>query len=205
MSIKQLLFCSLFIFAVSAISFGQKPPADNGDFSEPVGDTGEKEAAKRAEFLIKLHNYNAQVNTDVALKKLYHHHIDVNETLKDLGGGKVTQNIDFYFERKVNGFMLKKVLILTNLGSTQSYEDILFDNTGEVSYYSLNADINNKKSKKTGYYFTTKTLLYYSEDGLVLAKNEYGTDIFQNGVDVLNKAEDYKLLMQTLTRVHPKG
>lgn len=204
MSIKHLLLCFLLIFTATATSFGQEPLSDT-DFTKPVGDTGEEEAARRAKFLTKLHNDNAQINTNIALKKLYHHHIDVNETLKDLGdAGKITQNIDFYFELKGPNFVLKKVLILTNRGSQQSYEDLLFDNTGEVLYYAFNEDINNPESKKRGYYFTTKTLLYYSEDGLVLAKDEYGTEIFQKGVEVLNKAEDYKLLMQTLTRVHPK-
>jgi hypothetical protein len=195
---KGLYLMLLFTFS-AAIAIAQP----EGDL--PVeGDDGAKEAAERATYLINFHNYNAALNSDLGTKKIFHHHIDINRTQANIPGvGVVTESIDCYFVYRNEGFVVKKVLVLMNNGQISSTKEFTFDakEDGELSYYSYNGDLNNPKSEKKGLYFQSKQLIFYSEDGIVQPKNSYGDDIFKQGIDALNMAEDFRLMLNTLIRV----
>jgi hypothetical protein len=103
-------------------------------------------------------------------------------------------------------FVVKKILVLMNSGRVSSTKEFAFDakEDGELSYYSYNGDLNNPKSEKKGLYFQSKQLIFYSEDGIVQPKNNYGDDIFKQGIDALNMAEDFRLMLSTLIRIQGK-
>ncbi len=172
---------------------------------KPIGDTGEAEAAARAEYLTNLHNYNAEVNKQMALNQLYHHHIDINRTNKTLGTTVTTQGIDVFFDLRGEEVAIKKIMVLsTTSGQTSSYE-YLFDAAGELNYYSYRENIMNPKSTSKAYYFTNKQMVYYSENGLVKPKADYGAELFNQGVEIINESLEYKGMLLALARVHPKN
>jgi hypothetical protein len=198
---KGLYLMLLFTFSFS-IAIAQ--PA--GDL--PVeGDDGAKEAAERATYLMNFHNYNAALNSDLGTKKIFHHHIDINRTSANIPEvGVITESIDCYFVYRNGEFVVKKILVLMNSGRVSSTKEFAFDakEDGELSYYSYNGDLNNPKSEKKGLYFQSKQLIFYSEDGIVQPKNNYGDDIFKQGIDALNMAEDFRLMLSTLIRIQGK-
>jgi hypothetical protein len=198
---KGLYMMLLFTFFV-AVAIAQP----GGDL--PVeGDDGAKEAAERATYLTNFHNYNAALNSDLGTKKIFHHHIDINRTMATIPEvGVVTESIDCYFVYKNGEFVVKKILVLMNSGKVSSTKEFTFDakEDGELSYYSYNGDSNNPKSEKKSFYFQSKQLIYYADDGIVQPKNGYDDNVFKQGIDVLNMAEDFRLMLNTLIRVQGK-
>jgi hypothetical protein len=200
--LRRTLFFSFVccIFAVVAVA---QPTGD----VVVEGDDGAKEAAERAQYVSNFHAYNANLNTEIALKKLYHNHIDINRTAAAMPViGNATQSIDWYYTYEKGQIVPKKALVLTVNGKVSSYQEFVFDfqGDGELSYYSYNSDLNNDKSEKKAGYFEKKQLMYYSVDGLVLPKREYDDKVFQTGIDMLNLSEDFKLIFMTLGRLHSK-
>ncbi|MFT5833375.1 MAG: hypothetical protein ACI97N_001002 [Cognaticolwellia sp.] len=196
-------FYLIFLLTLSTVVAIAQPEGDL-----PVeGDDGAKEAAERAAYLINFHNYNAALNSDLGTKKIFHHHIDINRTGASIPEvGMVTESIDCYFVYKEDEFVVKKFLVLKNNGRLSSTKEFTFDakEDGELSYYSYNQDLNDPESEKKGFYFQSKQLIYYSENGIVQPKNGYGDDIFKQGIDVLNMAEDFRLMLNTLIRIQAK-
>ena len=198
---KGLYF--MFLFSLMAVmATAQKAEA-------PIveGDDGAKEAAERAAYLTDFHNYNGQLNSELHTKSMFHHHIDINKTGASIPKvGQVKQSIDCYFVSKGGQYVIKKIIILTNDGTTNSTKEFVFDHKGdgELSYYSSNSDISNPESEKNSFYFNAKQLTYYAEDGLVQPKNSYGDEVFKKGIGVLNESADYTLMLNTLIRVQPK-
>jgi hypothetical protein len=172
------------------------------------GDDGAKEAAARAEYVTKFHAYNATLNTEIATKKLLHHHIETNRTAAVMPNiGKITQSIDCYFTLDKDGNLTpKKVLILTNDGTINATKEFVFDylKDGQLSYYNYNANIANPEAEKISFYYGNKQLEYFAKDGLVQPKKEYDDAVFKNGIDILNVAEDYRLMLNTILRVQQK-
>lgn len=180
-------------------------PGDDAPIVE--GDDGAKEAAVRAKYLTDFHNYNAQLNTVIGTKDIFHHHIDVNRSSASIPKvGQVTQAIDCYFALRDGAYVIKKILVLTRSGAVSSTKEFVYDynGTGSLSYYSYNANIADDKSERIGVYFDKQQLIYYGEDGLVLPKNSYDDDIFKTGIDILNMSADYELMLSTIIRVQPK-
>jgi hypothetical protein len=202
MSNKNLFFSLLFsFFAFAAIA---QPTTDN----LVEGDDGVKEAAERAKYLSDFHAYNANLNTSIGLNKLFHHHVDINRTSKNIAGvGKVSQGIDCYFEARGGEFIIKKIIILTQKGAVSATTEYVFDynKDDELAYYAYNSNINNlEEAQRTSYYFGAKQLLYFADDGLVQPKTSYNDEIFKAGIDVLNAAEDFRLMVSTLIRIQGK-
>lgn len=194
----------MILFSFVAVAAIAQP---EGDAPVVEGDDGAKEAAERAVYLTSFHNYNSDLNSQLHTKNIYHHHVDINKTGASIPGvGQVKQSIDCFFALKNGEFVIKKILILTTDGSTNSTKEFVFDEkgNGELSYYSYNSDISSEKSEKNSLYYEGKQLMYYAEDGLVQPKNSYGEDIFKKGIDVLNESADYALMLNTLIRVQPK-
>lgn len=201
MSNKNLFFSFLFSFFTLAVI--AQPTTD----AIVEGDDGAKEAAERAQYLSNFHAYNANLNTSIGLGKLYHHHVDINRTSKAIPRvGTVSQSIDCYFETRGDEFIIKKIIILKESGKASATTEYVFDYKGddELSYYSHNDNINDPKSSSNSFYFGAKQLLYFSENGLVQPKTSYNDDVFKAGIDVLNNAEDYRLMVSTLIRIQGK-
>jgi hypothetical protein len=198
---KNFIFSFLFsAFALAAIA---QPVTD----AIVEGDDGSKEAAERAQYLSNFHAYNSNLNTSIGLRKLYHHHIDINSTSKSIPGvGKVSQSIDCYFENRGDDFIIKKIIILTEKGKVSATTEYVFDykKDDELAYYSHNDNVNDPKSPSNSFYFGAKQLVYFSENGLVQPKSKYNDDVFKAGIDVLNSAEDYRLMVSTLIRIQGK-
>jgi len=202
MSYKNLFLSFLFsFFALAAIA----QPTGEGTVE---GDDGVKEAAERAQYLSDFHAYNANLNTSIGLRKLFHHHVEINKNSQDIPGlGKVKQIIDCFFEKRGDEFVVKKIIIRKEEGSVISSTEYVFDYSkdNELSYYNFNSNVNNADdSERTSYYFGSKQLLYFANDGLVQPKSSYNDDVFKAGIDVLNTAEDYRLMVTTLVRVQGK-
>lgn len=195
----MFLFCT---FAVVAIA------QPEGDAPVVEGDDGAKEAAERAAYLMDFHNYNTELNNNLGTKNMFHHHIDVNRSRASIPKvGQVTQSIDCYFVVNKRGeYIIKKILIMTKDGAVSSTKEFVYDykDSGELSYYSFNSDISKEDSERIGVYFDAKQLAYYSEDGLVQPKNNYGDEIFKKGIEVLNSSADYELMLNTIIRIQPK-
>ncbi len=191
----------LSFFAMTAIA------QPGGEAPIVEGDDGAKEAADRAKYLIDFHNYNAELNNQLGTKNMFRHHMDINMTNASIPKiGVVTQSVDFYFALKNGEYVIKKVLVLTKAGTVSSSKEFVFDHRGdsELSYYSYNSDINKSDGERNSFYYDGKQLAYYAEDGLVQPKNGYGDDIFKKGIEVLNAAEDYRLVLNTILRIQPK-
>lgn len=194
----------MILFSFVAVAAIAQP---EGDAPVVEGDDGAKEAAERAVYLNNFHNYNAEVNSKLHTKNIFHHHIDINKTGASIPQvGQVKQAIDCFFVLKGDQFVIKKILVLTTNGTTNSTKEFVFDEKGdgELSYYSYNSDISNEKSEKNSFYFAEQQLVYYAEDGLVQPKNSYGDEIFKKGINALNMSADYSLMLNTLIRVQPK-
>lgn len=197
---KKKLILGFFLCFAFGLVIAQPDPE-----LKPIGDTGEEEAAARATYLTGLHNYNAKVNREIALSKVYQHHLDINRTNKKLGTSVTTQGIDIFFGLTGDAISVKKILVLsTNNGQTSSLE-YLFDGTGDITYYAFRDNIMNPKSKTKSFYFTNKQMVYYAENGLVKSKADYGAELFNEGVEVINRALEYKSMLMALARIHPKG
>ncbi len=197
-------FYFMFLFCMMAVVAIAQP---EGETPIVEGDDGAKEAAERAKYLTDFHSYNTQLNNNMGTKNMFHHHIDVNRTGASIPKvGQVTQSIDCYFVNKDGEYVIKKILVLTKNGSVSSTKEFVFDyrGNGNLSYYSYNSDINTPDSQRIGVYFDNKQLAYYAEDGLVQPKNSYGDEIFKKGIEVLNNAADYELMLNTIIRVQPK-
>lgn len=197
-------FYFIFMFCmISVVALAQ--PGDDKPIVE--GDDGAKEAALRAQYLTDFHNYNAQLNSKLGTKNMYHHHIDVNRTSASIPQvGQVTQAIDCYFVLKDNAFVIKKILVLTRNGAVSSTKEFVYDynNTGSLSYYSYNSNIADENSNRIGVYFDRQQLIYYGEDGLVQPQNSYDDEVFKTGIEILNLSADYELMLNTIIRVHPR-
>ena len=193
----MFLFCTMAVLAIAQ---------PEGDL--PVeGDDGAKEAEERAKYLTDFHNYNSELNSELKSKKMFHHHIDVNENNASIPkAGSMTQDIDCYFVEKDGEFVVKKILVLTKKGSVSETKEFVFDyrGNGELAYYSYNENINKKDAEKISVYFDNKQLMYYAENGLVQPKNNYGDEVFKKGIEVLNLSADYELMLNTIIRVQPK-
>ncbi|MBK9458935.1 MAG: hypothetical protein KA783_00015 [Chitinophagales bacterium] len=145
---------------------------------------------------------NNTVNTAIGEGKYYLHRLTINANSEKVWGNisKYQENVNFYFDMRNGLAILRKVIVSADITNRQSYNDYLFDESGNLWLAYANNDIT-IPDKGARYYFFNKQLIntYYNEKSV--EPKDFSTEDQQRGVEMLEKANAYKKSFDALVRL----
>lgn len=145
---------------------------------------------------------NNNVNTAIGEGKYYLHRLTINANSDKVWGNisKYQENVNFYFDMRSGIAILRKVIVSADVTNRQSYNDYLFDESGNLWLSYSNYDIAKPEKGSRNYYFNKQLISAYYDEKSIDAK-EFSTEDQQRGVEMMEKATAYKKAFDGLVRL----
>lgn len=152
-----------------------------------------------------INNYNSRVNDDIAAGRLYVHRITLNSS--DAAGkvwgsfSKYQETANCYFEMQENGPVLKKVIVFSEIAGRQSYSDYLYDAQGNPTLCMFHRNVTSTTELPHRCHYMGRKLLFIAHGDVSRSEADLTTEDQQEGLDLLEKASNYKKVFEALAKV----
>lgn len=174
-------------------------------FAQPKDSTGEQKVKEQMTLLNQYIAYNSEIDASIAKNQYLQHRLNLNANSDNVPGvGAYNKTAIVYFEAQGQTYLLKKIIILTIKGSNQAYTEFLFDPNQKLYRLTHTPNMGSSDaSANKAFYYDNEQMVLYTKEGIVYDTKEYDQNAFQESVDWLNKAEEYRLIFQSISRVLP--